>query len=138
MKYGQSFLFPTTFRFPMAEPVNVRLRVSMNTPGRRNGKLDVLVQTKQPKKYQHVVSRTGMEWRADARFGIDSVLCEKFHGVDVKSWAPRKSSFALLSRLSVRSVERRKSEKVALPTAKQSTYQTPNLLDKCYSISLLT
>ncbi len=122
----------------MAEPVNVRLRVSMNTPGRRNGKLDVWVQTKQPKKYQHVVSRTGMEWRADAKFGIDSVLCETFHGVGVKSWAPRKSSFALFSRLSVRSVERRKSEKVALPTAKQSTYQTPNLLDKCDSISLLT
>ena len=91
----------------MAEPVNVRLRVSMNTLGRRNGKLDVWIQTKQPKKYQHVVSRTGMEWRADAKFGIDSVLCETFHGVDVKSWAPRKSSFALFSRLSVRSVERR-------------------------------
>ena len=106
-KYGQSFPFPSRFRFPMAEPVNVRLRVSMNTPGRRNGKLDVWVQTRQPKEYQHVVSRTDMAWRAVAKFGIDSVLFETFHGGGDKSWAPRKSSFALFSGISVRSVERR-------------------------------
>ena len=48
-KYGQSFPFPATFRFPVAEPVNVRLRVSMNTPGRRDGKLDVWVKTRKLK-----------------------------------------------------------------------------------------
>jgi len=106
-KYGHSFPFPARFRFPTAEPVKVRLRVSMNTPGRRDGKLDVWLQTRHSKKYQHVVSRADMEWRAVADFGVDSVLFETFHGGGDKNWAPRKPSFALFNRISVRSVESR-------------------------------
>ena len=106
-KYGQSFPFPATFRFPVAEPVNVRLRVSMNTPGRRDGKLDVWVKTRKYKMYQRVVSETKMEWRSVEDFGIDSLLFETFHGGGDKTWAPRKSSYALFNGISVRSAESR-------------------------------
>ena len=106
-KYGQSFPFPATFRFPTKEPVNVRLRVSMNTPGRRDGKLDVWVKTRKLKMYQHVVSETKMEWRSVEDFSIDSMLFETFHGGGDNTWAPRKSSFALFNGISVRSAESR-------------------------------
>ena len=106
-KYGQSFPFPATFRFPTKEPVNVRLRVSMNTPGRRDGKLDVWVKTRKLKMYQHVVSETKMEWRSVEDFSIDSMLFETFHGGGDNTWAPRKSSFALFNGISVRSAASR-------------------------------
>ena len=106
-KYGQSFPFPAKFRFPAGEPINLRLRVSMNTPGRRDGKLDVWVKTRKLKRYQRVVSEKEMEWRSVEDFGIDSLLFQTFHGGSDKTWAPRKASYALFNGISVRSAESR-------------------------------
>jgi len=100
-QYGESFPFPDTFRFPTAEAVQVRMRVSMNTPGRRDGTLDVWVKTQDSTAYRHVVKRDDMEWRAGPEFGIDSVLFQTFHGGSDKSWAPRKPSFTLFQGISV-------------------------------------
>lgn len=102
-RYGESFPFPSEFRFPTGKPLLVRLRVSMNTLGKRNGQLDVWVGTARTGKLLHVLSRSDMEWRATPNIAIDGLLFQTFYGGDDKTWAPRKSSFTLFSDISTRS-----------------------------------
>lgn len=93
--YGESFRFPADFRFRTNESYRIRMRVAMNTPGERDGRLDVWVGSAARDEPQHVVSRSDMEWRATRDFGIDSLLFETFHGGSDSTWAPRRPSFAL-------------------------------------------
>ena len=88
-KYGESLPFPRDFRFPTDTPVRVRLRIGMNAPGRRDGRLDVWVRPGDAAE-EHVVSRADMEWRTVADIGVDSVLFQTFHGGGDRSWAPTR------------------------------------------------
>jgi hypothetical protein len=82
--YGDSFAFPADFRFPTDTPVKVRIAVTMNTPGKRDGTLRVWIDDKP------VVERTDMEWRSVDTFGVDGLYFETFHGGGDKSWAPTR------------------------------------------------
>lgn len=82
--YGDSFAFPADFRFPTGTPVKVRISVSMNTPGKRDGTLRVWIDDKL------VVERIEMEWRTVDTFGVDGLYFETFHGGGDLSWAPTK------------------------------------------------
>jgi hypothetical protein len=93
--YGDSFAFPTDFRFPTDTPVKVRLAVSMNTPGKRDGALRVWIDEKL------LVERSDMEWRSVDSFGVDGLYFETFHGGGDKSWAPTKPCWAEFGELRV-------------------------------------
>ncbi|MCE2694548.1 MAG: hypothetical protein LW645_09825 [Verrucomicrobiaceae bacterium] len=93
--YGDSFAFPSDFRFPTDTPVKVRLAVSMNTPGKRNGALRVWIDEKL------LVERSDMEWRSVDSFGVDGLYFETFHGGGDKSWAPTKPCWAEFGELRV-------------------------------------
>lgn len=88
-KYGESLPFPEEFRFPVGAPVGVRMRVAMNAPGCRDGRLDVWI-LRPGVVEEHVVSRADMEWRSSEDIAIDSVLFQTFHGGGDRSWAPRR------------------------------------------------
>lgn len=94
--YGDSFAFPDDFRFPTDAPVKVRLAVSMNTPGKRDGTLRVWIDDKA------MVQRTDLEWRSADTFGVDSLYFETFHGGGDKSWAPTRPCWAEFREISVR------------------------------------
>lgn len=98
--YGDSFAFPEDFRFPTETEVHVRLRVEMNDPGRKNGKLYVWIKTDEAQE-RLMVSRTNMEWRTVSTFGIDALYFETFHGGSDKTWAPQSPCWAEFSRLKV-------------------------------------
>ena len=93
--YGDSFAFPTDFRFPTDTPVKVRLVVRMNTPGKRDGALRVWIDEKL------LVVRSDMEWRSVDSFGVDGLYFETFHGGGDKSWAPTKPCWAEFGELRV-------------------------------------
>jgi hypothetical protein len=91
--YGHSFPFPEDFRFPTDTPIHVRLAVTMNTVGKRDGTLRVWSATgDQAEKL--MVERTDMEWRTVDTFGVDSLYFETFHGGSDASWAPKKACWA--------------------------------------------
>jgi hypothetical protein len=94
--YGDSFAFPDDFRFPTAAPVKVRLSVTMNTPGERDGTLRVWIDDRM------MVERTDMEWRSAGTFGVDGLYFETFHGGGDKSWAPTRPCWAEFGQISVR------------------------------------
>lgn len=92
--YGDRFSFPADYRFPTEQPVRVRMRVAMNTPGAKNGKLYVwIAPAADPKNERLLVSRTNMEWRTADTFGIDSLYFETFHGGSDKTWGPTRPCF---------------------------------------------
>ncbi len=91
--YGDRFTFPAAFRFPVGQPIHVRLRVTMNQPGQRNGSLQVWI-TLQGQPEQRLVQRDDLEWRSKDSFGVDSVYFETFHGGSDRSWAPQKPCWA--------------------------------------------
>jgi hypothetical protein len=93
--YGDSFTFPSDFRFPTDTPVKVRLIVSMNTPGKRDGALRVWIDEKL------LVERSDMEWRSVDSFGVDGLYFETFHGGGDRSWAPTKPCWAEFGELRV-------------------------------------
>jgi hypothetical protein len=93
--YGDSFTFPSDFRFPTDTPVKVRLIVSMNTPGKRDGALRVWIDEKL------LVERSDMEWRSVDSFGVDGLYFETFHGGGDKSWAPTKPCWVEFAELRV-------------------------------------
>ena len=105
-RYGESFPFPSGFRFQTGEPLLVRLRVSMNTPGRRDGRLDVWIGTAKSGKYRRVLSRADMKWRATRDIALDGLLFESFYGGGDKTWAPRRPSFTLFNDIVTRSLDR--------------------------------
>jgi len=88
--YGDSFAFPADFRFPTNEPAQVRLAVTMNTPGKRDGTLRVWL-TLQGRPEQRMVERTDLEWRTADTFGVDGLYFETFHGGGDASWAPTRA-----------------------------------------------
>lgn len=94
-KHGESFPFPSDLRFQTGEPLLVRLRVSMNAPGRRDGELNVWIGTTKSSKFRHVLCRTDIEWRATRDFALDGLLFQSFYGGGDKTWAPRRPSFTL-------------------------------------------
>ncbi len=98
-KYGESFPFPPDFRFPTVTEVGVRIRVVMNTPGKRDGSLDVWIESSDAVEARHVVSRSDMEWRSIPSIQVDSLLFETFHGGGDSSWAPRRPCFTLFQDL---------------------------------------
>jgi hypothetical protein len=93
--YGDSFAFPSDFRFPTDTPVKVRLAVSMNTLGKRDGALGVWIDEKL------LVERSDMEWRSVDSFGVDGLYFETFHGGGDRSWAPTKPCWAEFGELRV-------------------------------------
>ncbi|TDU81506.1 hypothetical protein EI77_00816 [Prosthecobacter fusiformis] len=100
-KYGHSFPFPEDFRFPINEPVQVRLAVTMNTPGKRDGTLRVWIALPDQAE-KMMVEQTDMEWRSSDSYGVDGLYFETFHGGGDKSWAPKKDCWAEFGNLSVR------------------------------------
>jgi hypothetical protein len=98
--YGDSFSFPAEFHFPTDTPIRVRLRVTMNEPGRKNGKLYVWIAVAdQPE--QLMVSHTDMEWRTVDTFGVDALYFETFHGGSDKTWAPTRACWSEFSNIKV-------------------------------------
>ena len=93
--YGDSFAFPSDFRFPTSKRIKIRMRLVLNTPGQRDGSLDVWVSTPNVQNEQSVVSRSDMQWRSNDDIAIDGILFETFHGGGDNSWAPRRPSFTL-------------------------------------------
>lgn len=92
-RYGESFPFPADFRFPTEAPVHVRLAVTMNTPGKRDGSVRVWIAHDEEKE-KLLVERTDMEWRTVDTFGVDSLYFETFHGGSDSSWAPTRECWA--------------------------------------------
>jgi hypothetical protein len=93
-KYGDQFDFPDRMRFVTGEPAQLRLRVTMNAVGARDGTLRVWFQPTSEDKEQLVLEKTDMEWRADESIGANSILFNTFHGGSDESWAPSKDCHA--------------------------------------------
>ncbi|WP_395752977.1 polysaccharide lyase [Prosthecobacter sp.] len=93
--YGDSFAFPADFRFPTGTKVKVRIAVTMNAPGKRDGTLRVWIDEKA------VVERTDMEWRTVGSFGVDGLYFETFHGGGDASWAPTRACWAEFAEMKV-------------------------------------
>jgi hypothetical protein len=100
-QYGDSLSFPPEFRFPTDTDIHVRMRVEMNAPGQKNGKLYVWIKLGAEGEEQRLVARTNMQWRTVDSFGVDSVYFETFHGGNDKSWAPSRPCWAEFSGLRV-------------------------------------
>ncbi|MBB5035931.1 polysaccharide lyase [Prosthecobacter dejongeii] len=99
--YGHSFPFPADFRFPTDKPVQVRLAVTMNQVGQKDGTLRVWI-TLPDQSEKLMVEQTDMEWRSVKTFGVDGLYFETFHGGGDTSWAPKKPCWAEFSALEVR------------------------------------
>lgn len=93
--YGDSFAFPDDFRFPTNTPVKVRIAVTMNTPGKRDGSLRVWIDDKL------FVERRDMEWRSVGAFGVDGLYFETFHGGGDPSWAPTRPCWAEFAEMKI-------------------------------------
>lgn len=98
--YGDSFSFPSDFRFPTDTPIRVRLRVTMNEPGHKNGKLYVWI-TIANQAEQLMVGLADFEWRTADTFGIDALYFETFHGGSDKTWAPTRPCWSEFSEIKV-------------------------------------
>jgi hypothetical protein len=92
-RYGDEIDFPEDFRFPTDTDIRVRIRVTMNDPGKKNGSIRVLICHGEDEE-REVVKRDDLEWRSVDAFGIDALYFESFHGGSDKSWAPSRPSFA--------------------------------------------
>jgi len=101
--YGHSFPFPADFRFPLDQLVQVRLAVTMNQPGKKDGTLRVWI-TLPDQAEKLMVEQTDMEWRNTDSFGVDGLYFEAFHGGGDKTWAPKKPCWAEFSGIEVRPV----------------------------------
>lgn len=98
--YGDSFSFPQDFRFATEVPLRVRERVTMNTPGERDGTLRVwIARGDQPERL--VVARNDLEWRTADTFGVDSIYVEAFHGGGDPTWAPSRACWVELGAFTV-------------------------------------
>ena len=102
-RYGDQVDFPADFRFPEETPIRVRMRVTMNDPGKKNGKIQVWIRLGEDdtEAEQEVVHRTDLEWRSLDTFGVDSLYFESFYGGSDDSWAPKKASWAEFGAISV-------------------------------------
>jgi len=93
--YGDSFAFPADFRFPSETPVKVKIAVTMNTVGQRDGLLRVWIDEKR------MLERADMEWRTVDSFGVDGLYFETFHGGGDASWAPTRPCWAEFAEMKV-------------------------------------
>ncbi len=93
-KYGDEFDFPADFRFTLGQPIDIRMRVTMNTLGQRDGKLRVWV-TLPSSAERLLVDRPNMQWRAAPQIGVDSLLFNTFHGGSDDTWAPQQECHAM-------------------------------------------
>lgn len=100
-KYGDSIPFPEDFRYPTNTDIAVRMKIAMNTPGRRDGKLRVWIASDGSLNETLVVTRDDIEWRSVADFGVDSVLFQTFHGGRDTTWAPSKDCWTEFSAITV-------------------------------------
>lgn len=98
--YGDSFAFPADFRFPTDAALKVRIAVTMNTPGQRDGTLRVWI-TLAGQGERLMVERTDMEWRSVDSFGVDGLYFETFHGGGDSSWAPTRSCWVEFAGITV-------------------------------------
>lgn len=101
--YGESIPFPEEYRFPVGQPVMVRLRVDMNAPGHRNGRLRVWASDRRGRVLL-VVDRRDLLFTKDLSIGVDSVLFETFHGGADASWAPPQPCFVCFTAVRIRKV----------------------------------
>ncbi len=92
-QYGDRLSFPKEFRFPTEVPVRVRMRVTMNDPDKKNGKLRVWIKVEDEEE-KLFVDRSNMTWRTVPTFGVDSLYFETFYGGNDSSWAPKQKSSA--------------------------------------------
>lgn len=105
-KYGHSFPFPEDFRFPTGKPFQVRLAVTMNTPGQRDGTMRVWI-TLPGQGERLVVEQTAMEWRNTDSFGVDGLYFETFHGGNDSTWAPTRACWSEFANLQLNKVKRK-------------------------------
>ncbi len=92
-RYGDQVPFPEDFRFPEDQDLRIRMRVTMNEPGKNNGIMQVWIRIGEGAE-QEVVNRRDLAWRTVDTFGIDSLYFETFHGGSDKSWAPQRPCHA--------------------------------------------
>lgn len=92
-RYGDQVPFPPDFRFATGIDLRIRLRVSMNEPGERNGSIRVWIRAGEDAE-REVVRREDLRWRSVDSFGIDSLYFETFHGGSDRSWTPSKPCHA--------------------------------------------
>lgn len=100
-KYGDEFDFPADFRFPVNQPVQLRIAVKMNSNHAADGTLRVWVQL-QDLPEQLVVEKLNMEWTKTPKVGVDSLLFNVFHGGSDASWAPTNDSMLTISEIAYR------------------------------------
>lgn len=99
--YGDSFAFPEDFRFSQNASIRVIIRVGMNDPGLKNGRLDVWIADNENAVACQILQRSELEWRDVSSFGIDSLLFETFHGGGDPSWAPTRHCFTEFSEINI-------------------------------------
>jgi len=90
-KYGDEFDFPKDFRFKRGVPSIIRIQVTMNKPGKRDGSLAIWVDD------QRLVDKTDMEWRALEGIGVESLIFNTFHGGNDPDWGPSRDCHARFS-----------------------------------------
>lgn len=100
-KYGDEFDFPETFRFPIGEPVRIRLQVKMNTPGKKDGELRIWTAVGEASEALQV-ERRGLRFRQQDGYAIDGLLFNTFHGGSDGSWGPARQVSALFGAFEVR------------------------------------
>lgn len=100
-RYGESFSFPKDFHFPTETDIHVRLAVTMNTIGKRDGSVRVWIALGEAKE-QLMVERTDVEWRTVDTFAVDSLYFETFHGGSDETWAPTRACWTEFDGMSVR------------------------------------
>lgn len=93
-KYGDEFDFPDDVRFLPGKPAHLRIRVTMNTIGQRDGTLQVWIRQGDEPKDRLVVDRSDMQWRSVESIGADSILFNTFHGGSDETWAPIRDCHA--------------------------------------------
>lgn len=99
-KYGESLPFPADFRFPTGQPVEVRLALTLNHPGEKNGGIRVWITLPgQPERL--VAQRAGLRWRAVDSILVDSIYFETFHGGGDTTWAPTAPCWTEFTRIRV-------------------------------------
>jgi hypothetical protein len=77
------------------------MRVEMNEPRRKNGKLYVWISAGEAQQERLVVSHTDIEWRSVDTFAIDSLYFETFHGGSDATWAPTRPCWTEFSGVKV-------------------------------------
>lgn len=95
-KYGDEFDFPEDFRFVPGRATAIRMQVTMNDAGKKNGTLRVWADEKL------VVEKTTLQWRRGSTYGVDSILFNTFHGGSDASWGPSRDVWAEFSGFQVR------------------------------------